>query len=99
MACAIASELAHNNNEVILGNQGLVKATPTPQKAVVKDQDYRALGYKNTTRKQLSVVWIPGARPGHDITRLPQHTWKQHIRQTRQHGGQPTYVTPPPLPP
>ena len=46
---ALAPELAQEGNEVILDNQGVVKATPTKRRGVVKDQDYRDIGYHNAT--------------------------------------------------
>ena len=51
IACALASELAQEGDEVILDNQGVVKATPTKQRGVVKDQDYRDIGYHNETNE------------------------------------------------
>ena len=62
IACALASELASEGDEVILDNQGEVKATPSKRKGVVKDQDYRDIGYHNTSTKQLTIRWAPGPR-------------------------------------
>ena len=41
IACALASELASAGDEIMLDNQGVVKATPMRRKGLVKDQDYR----------------------------------------------------------
>ena len=60
IACALASELAQEGDEVILDNQGVVKATPTKRRGVVKDQDYRDIGYHNALTKRLTIRWIPG---------------------------------------
>ena len=38
-------------DEIILDNQGVVKATPIKRKGVVKDQDYRDIGYHNASLK------------------------------------------------
>ena len=62
MACAVASNLAQPGDEIILNNQGVVKATPTPRKGTVKDQDYRDPGFANVTSKGLTVRWTPGHR-------------------------------------
>ena len=62
IACALASELAGEGDEIILDNQGVVKATPMKRKGVVKDQDYRDIGYHNTTTKRLTIRWTPGHR-------------------------------------
>ena len=40
---------ARAGNEIILDNQGVVKATPPKRKGVVKDQDYRDIGYHSVT--------------------------------------------------
>ena len=37
MACAVASQHAQPGDEIILDNQGVVKAIPVPWKGVVKD--------------------------------------------------------------
>ena len=60
MASALASELASKGDVVILDNQGVVKATPIKRKGVVKDQDYRDIGYHNASTKQLTIRWTPG---------------------------------------
>ena len=60
IACALASELAHNTDKIILDNQGVVKATPTKRRGVVKDRDYRDIGYHNATTKGLTTQWTPG---------------------------------------
>ena len=60
IACAPASELARVGNEVILVRQGVVKATVTKRWGVVKDQDYRDIGYRNAPAKRLTVHWTPG---------------------------------------
>ena len=39
-----------------------LKATPTPRKGTVKDQDYRDPGFANVTSKGLTVRWTPGHR-------------------------------------
>ena len=57
-----ASQLAGKGDEVILDNQGVVKATPMKRKGVVKDQHYRDIGYHNASTKQLTVGWTPGHR-------------------------------------
>ena len=62
MACAVASKLAQPGDEIILDNQGVVKATPTPRKGTVKDQDYRDPGFANVTSKAPTVCWTPGHR-------------------------------------
>ena len=62
IACALASELATEGDEIILDNQGVVKATPMKQKGVVKDQDYRDIGYHNASMKRLTIRWTPGQR-------------------------------------
>ena len=56
MACAVASDLARPGDEIVLDNQGVVKATPVPRRGVVKDQDYRDSGYRNVTTN-LTVRW------------------------------------------
>ena len=57
MACAVASDLAQPGDEIILDNQGVVKATPIPRRGVVKDQDYRDRCYHNVTTKNATVRW------------------------------------------
>ena len=44
------------------GCSGSGTDVPPTGKRVVKEQDYRDLGYNNTTRKQLTVRWTPGHR-------------------------------------
>ena len=61
IACALASKLAQEGDEVILDNQGVVKATPTKRRGVVKDQDYRDISYHNASTKRLTIRWTPGA--------------------------------------
>ena len=39
ITCALAFELAQEGDEVILDNQGVVKATLTRRRELVKDQD------------------------------------------------------------
>ena len=58
----MASELGSEGDEVILDNQGVVKATPMKRKGVVKDQDYRDIGYHNASTKRLTIQWTPGHR-------------------------------------
>ena len=60
IACALASELASPGDEIILDNQGVVKATPVKRKGVVKDQDYRDIGYHNASSIRLTIRWTPG---------------------------------------
>ena len=60
IACALASELAREGDEVIIDNQGVVKATPMKRRGVVKDQDYRDIGYHNALTKSLTIRWTPG---------------------------------------
>ena len=60
--CALASELASPGYDIILDNQSVVKATPIKRKGVVKDQDYRDIGYLNTSSKRLPIQWAPGHR-------------------------------------
>ena len=55
IGCAVASELASEGDEIILDNQGVVKATPVKRKGVVKDQDYRDIGYHNASTKRLTI--------------------------------------------
>ena len=62
IACALASELAKPGDDIILDNQSVVKATPIKRKGVVKDQDYRDIGYYNTSTKRLTIRWTPGHR-------------------------------------
>ena len=62
IAYALASELAREGDEVILDNQGVVKATPTKRRGAVKDQDYRDIGYHNALTKCLTLRWTPGHR-------------------------------------
>ena len=62
IACALASELAKPGDDIILDNQSVVKATPIKRKGVVKDQDYRDIGYLNSTTKRLAIRWTPGHR-------------------------------------
>ena len=62
IACALASELASPGDDIILDNQSVVKATPIKRKGVVKDQDYRDIGYLNTSSKRLTIRWTPGHR-------------------------------------
>ena len=62
IACALASELAKPGDDIILDNQSVVKATPIKRKGVVKDQDYRDIGYLNSTSKRLTIRWTPGHR-------------------------------------
>ena len=68
MVCAVASDLAQPGDEIVLDNQGVMKATPVPCKAVVKDQDYRDQSYHNVTTKNLTVQWTPGHRDLHNAT-------------------------------
>ena len=58
----MASELASPADDIILDNQSVVKATPIKRKGVVKDQDYRDIGYFNTSSKRLTILWTPGHR-------------------------------------
>ena len=60
IACELASELASERDEIVLDNQGVVKATPIKRKGVVKDHDYRDIGYHNASTKRLTVRWTPG---------------------------------------
>ena len=60
IACALACELASPGDDIILDNQSVVKATPIKCKGVVKDQDYRDIGYLNTSSKRLMIRWTPG---------------------------------------
>ena len=62
IACALASELASEGDEIVLDNQGVVKATPIKRKGVVKDQAYRDIGYHNASTKRLTIQWTPGHR-------------------------------------
>ena len=62
MVCAVALDLAPPRDEIVLDNQGVVKATSVPCKGVVKDQDCRDHGYRNVTTKNLTVRWTPGHR-------------------------------------
>ena len=60
IACALASELASEGDEIVLDNQGVVKATPIKRKGVVKDEDYHDIGYHNASTKRLTIRWTPG---------------------------------------
>ena len=62
IACALASKLAREGDEIILDNQGVVKATPMKRKGVVKDQDFRDIGYRNASTKPLTIRWTPRHR-------------------------------------
>ena len=62
IACTLASELASEGDEIVLDNQGVVKATFVKRKGVVKDQDYRDIGYHNASTKRLTIRWTPGHR-------------------------------------
>ena len=62
IACALASELAREGDEITPENQGVVKTTPMKPKGVVKDQDYRDIGYHNASTKRLTIRWTPGIR-------------------------------------
>ena len=62
IACALASELARRGDDIILDDQSVLKATPIKRKGVVKDQDYRDIGYHNTSLKRLTIRWTPGHR-------------------------------------
>ena len=62
IASALASELAKPGYDIILDNQSVVKATPIKCKGVVKDQDYRDIGYLNFTSKRPTIRWTPGHR-------------------------------------
>ena len=62
IACALAFELAKPGDDIILDNQSVVKATPIKRKGVVKDQDYRDIGYLNSSSKRLTIRWTPGHR-------------------------------------
>ena len=68
MDCAVASHLAQPGDEIILDNQGVVKATPVPQKGIIKDQDYHDPSYANVTSKCPTVRWTPGHRELHQTT-------------------------------
>ena len=60
IACALAFELASPGDDIILDNQSVAKATPIKRKGVVKEQDYRDIGYHNTSSKRLTMRWTPG---------------------------------------
>ena len=62
IARALASELASEGDEIVLDNQGVVKATLIQRKGVVKDQDYRNVGYHNASTKRVTIRWNPGHR-------------------------------------
>ena len=62
IACALAFELANEGDEIVLDYQGVIKATPIKRKGVVKDQDYRDIGYQNASTKRLTIQWTPGHR-------------------------------------
>ena len=62
MARAVASDLAQPGDEIVLDNQGVVKATLVPRRGVVKDQDYRDQSYHSATAQNLTVRWTPGHR-------------------------------------
>ena len=62
IACALASELAREGDEIILDNQGVVKAAPMKRERVVTDQDFRDIGYHNASTKRLTIRRTPGHR-------------------------------------
>ena len=62
IAYALASELASEGEEIVLDNQRVVYATPIKRKGVVKDEDYRDIGYHNASTKRLTIRWTPGHR-------------------------------------
>ena len=62
IACELVSELASEGDEIMRDNQGVVKATPIKRKGVVKDQEYRDIGYHNASSKRLTMRWTPGHR-------------------------------------
>ena len=62
IACALASALASEGDEIMPDNQGVVKATPLKRKGVVKDQDYCHIGYHNASTKRLTIRWTLGHR-------------------------------------
>ena len=68
IAYALASELASEGDEIVLDNQGVVKATPIKRNGVVKDQDYRDIGYHNAFTKRLTIRWTPGHRTPEQAT-------------------------------
>ena len=82
IACALASELAREGDEVILHNQGVVKATLTKRRGVHKDQDYRDIGYHNASTKCLTTRWTPGHRKLEQATTTRTH--KGTTTPTRQ---------------
>ena len=51
MACVLASDMAKAGDELILDNQGVVKATPTKWKGVVIVQAYHDIRHRNVTNK------------------------------------------------
>ena len=68
IACALAFELASPGHDIILDNQSVVKATPIKRKGVVKDHDYRDIGYHNTSTKRRTIRWTPGHRTPEQAT-------------------------------
>ena len=72
IACALASELNKEGDDVILDSQGVVKATRTKRKGVVKEQDNRDIGYHNTSTKDSPYV--------NYLQRLQGHTREQPLR-------------------
>ena len=62
IACALASELASEGDEIILDDQGVRESHPYKRKGVVKDQDYRDIGYHNASTKGLIIRWTLGHR-------------------------------------
>ena len=62
IACVLASQLARAGYNIILDNQSVVKATAIKRKGVVKDQDYRDIGYHNASSKRQTIRWTPGHR-------------------------------------
>ena len=73
MACVVALDLAQPGDEIVLDNQGVIKATLVPRRGVVKDQDYRDQSYHNVTTKNLTVRWTPGHRDLRNATTYQVH--------------------------
>ena len=64
----MAKGLAQPGHKIFPRNKGVVKATPTPRKHTVKDQDYRNSTNNNVTAKHLTMCWTLGCHKLHQAT-------------------------------
>ena len=95
MACASAYDMAREGREIILDNQAVVKATPTKWKGIVKDQDYRDMGYQNATTKDLTVHRTPRRW---DLVQAPMYQGTIESYTLANMGNNLPMETPPPTP-